>query len=74
MTYICVKCRRTWHDGDPTDDYSGGICDECITEYVRQRQLKNGFNDCFKRATEECSHDNCTYWDLCCRDVKKEGG
>lgn len=73
MTYICVKCRKTWNVGDPTDEYSGGICDDCITKYVRNKQLEKGFHDCFKRAVTECSRDECSYWDLCCRDLTKEG-
>jgi len=60
--------------GNNNHHLSGGLCDQCITDYVRAKQIKNGFEDCFKRAVEVCGRDDCNYHDLCCRGLgKKEG-
>lgn len=67
MNYICIKCKATWTIGEPTDQLSGGICDRCITEYVREKQKNNGFHDCFKRAVSACSEMDCSYWEVCNR-------
>lgn len=53
--------------------YSGGICEQCITEYVREKQKKSGFDDCFKRALAICGRFECRYHDLCCNGLKEEG-
>ncbi len=65
MTYICVKCRHVWTEGVPTDHYSGGLCDPCITEYVRHRQKRAGFEECFRTNVEVCSRGECDYWHPC---------
>ena len=70
MTYICIKCGYTWTDGRPTRNFSGGLCDSCITEYIRGRQRKEGLHDCFRRAIEECSED-CKYKTECLRYVRQ---
>jgi len=69
MTYICIKCRKIWVNGGHTKDYSGGLCKECTTDYIRERQKSQGFDDCFKRAIEVCSIKECSYWFLCNRDL-----
>jgi hypothetical protein len=50
--------------------YSGGVCESCITEYIRGRQRERGFDDCFKRAIEMCGRGECSYHDLCCNGIK----
>ena len=65
MTYICIKCRKVWVVGEETEDYSGGLCDRCITLYVRDKQKACGFHDCFARATEVCDEVKCNYRNLC---------
>ena len=65
MTYICIKCRKIWVSGDHTREYSGGLCEECTTGYIRERQVCQGFHDCYRRAVEVCSRDECSYWLLC---------
>ena len=65
MTYICIKCRKVWVKGNPTSEYSGGLCDGCATSYVRAKQQSRGFHACFKRAIEVCSRAECNYWHLC---------
>ena len=72
MTYICIKCGNIWVSGDPTNEYSGGLCEDCATSYIRARQHKNGFHDCFKRATEVCSKGDCSYWPLCNKEFVGE--
>ena len=67
MTYVCIRCRTTWIVGEASAEVSGGLCDRCITEYVRDRQKNNGFHDCFKRATQTCSETCCSYWEVCNR-------
>jgi len=65
MTYICIHCRKVWTVGEKTDYYSGGLCEKCITRYVRDRQKANGFHDCFARATEVCDEVRCSYRQTC---------
>jgi hypothetical protein len=67
MTYVCIRCRSTWVVGEASAEVSGGLCDCCITEYVRCKQKNNGFHDCFKRATQACSETSCSYWEVCNR-------
>jgi hypothetical protein len=69
MTYVCIKCKKIWLNGNATCDYSGGLCEECTVAYLRGRQKKQGFHDCFKRATQVCSRGECNYWQLCNRQL-----
>jgi len=65
MTYICVKCQRTWVMDEPTDYVSGGICRECITSYIRSKQIKAGNDACFGES-EECNElQSCKYSQWC---------
>jgi len=65
MRYICIKCGLIWIVDGNTEESSGGICDACIIEYIRARQLAYGFHDCFRRNKELCSDTKCSYWDIC---------
>jgi hypothetical protein len=69
MTYICIKCRKTWGNGGRSGDYSGGLCEDCTLKYVRKKQKNQGFDDCYKRAVEVCSRDDCSYWHLCNKEL-----
>jgi len=71
MTYICIKCRKTWANGGHSSEYSGGLCEDCTLEYVREKQKSRGFHDCYKRAVEVCSRDECSYWHLCNRELSQ---
>jgi DNA-directed RNA polymerase subunit RPC12/RpoP len=73
MTYVCVRCKRTWGGDDPERDRSGGLCDHCSTEYLRGRQRKKGFHDCFRKATEVCSREECSYHEACNRQFLQRG-
>ena len=65
MTYICVKCKRTWILDEPTEHFSGGICRECITSYIHSKQVKNGDRACFGKP-EKCNDmESCKYGQLC---------
>ena len=70
MTYLCIKCKAIWVIGTPTStsEFSGGICEKCIIEYIRAKQIIKGFEDCFRRATEICDKE-CRYHELCCRHL-----
>ena len=68
MKYVCIRCGVTWIVGESTDEPSGGLCDKCITTYVRDKQKREGVNDCFKRSTENCSETDCSYWEPCNRE------
>jgi hypothetical protein len=70
MTYLCIKCKAIWVVGEPSSEFSGGLCDTCITNYIRERQIKSGFEDCFRRATEVCGKVDCRYHEHCCRYLK----
>ena len=72
MTYICIKCKAIWVVGEPTAEFSGGLCDKCLTKWVRSRQIEKGFEPCFRRAVEVCSRTECTYHELCCRSLYEE--
>ena len=65
MTYICIRCRKVWVVDHPTDEYSGGLCDKCIIRYVRDKQSRLGYHDCFGRATEVCGETRCRYIQAC---------
>ena len=65
MTYICVKCQRTWIMNEPTDYVSGGICRECITAYVHSKQVKAGNEACFGEPDECNELENCKYGQWC---------
>ena len=69
MTYICIKCRRMWIRGEGSNEPSGGLCIDCATDYIRMRQKKLGFHDCFRRATEICAMVNCSYWACCNKEI-----
>ena len=69
MTYTCIKCREIWIDGEPSAELSGGLCLDCITAYVRNRQTKQGFQDCFRKAVELCSLRECSYWLSCNKEI-----
>jgi hypothetical protein len=69
MTYICIKCQDKWVIGSPTSEYSGGLCESCATSYVRTKQRKQGFHDCYKKAIEICSRAECNYWNLCNKEL-----
>jgi len=68
MTYICIRCEALWVVGEPSAEFSGGLCDECITSYVRGKQEKEGYDPCFRRAVEVCSRE-CKYHELCCKPL-----
>jgi hypothetical protein len=65
MTYICIKCRMVWVNGSHSTDLSGGLCLDCVTEYIRSRQRKRGLKDCFRRGETECLVTSCTYQAYC---------
>jgi hypothetical protein len=67
MQYVCIRCGDTWSVGETTDEPSGGLCDRCITQYVRDKQKYQGNHDCFRRATENCARTECSYWEPCLR-------
>lgn len=69
MTYACIKCRTLWQVGLPSEEVSGGLCKECFIEYIRDRQRRQGFHDCFGRATERCSRVGCNYHEICCKGL-----
>jgi len=68
MTYLCIKCGAIWVVDEPTSEFSGGICECCIISYVRAKQIKQGHDDCFKRAVEICNKE-CKYHYLCCKHL-----
>ena len=53
--------------------YSGGICESCITEYVRGKQKNRGEDPCFKRerTIKVCERNDCTYHEFCCGEPYK---
>jgi len=65
MTYICVKCSRTWVMDEPTEDFSGGICRQCITSYIHSKQISAGKKACFDKPSECNDKEGCTYSQLC---------
>jgi hypothetical protein len=65
MTYICIKCRTVWVKGSHSSELSGGLCLDCITDYIRSRQRKQGLKDCFGRGEKNCLVRSCTYQPYC---------
>ena len=68
LIYLQLK----WKREEPP--ISGGVCESCITEYVRGKQKQRGEDDCFKRI-EICDKEDCRYRDFCCKDLgqKRKG-
>lgn len=64
MDYVCIKCRKKWTDGDESNHPSGALCTKCTTEYIRDKQIKEGNKDCFGRATEYCT-EKCKWKRYC---------
>ena len=69
MTYVCIRCGRKWTVCSQSNHASGSICEPCMIDYVRCKQRNQGCEDCFKKATEVCSEGECTWHELCCRDL-----
>ena len=69
MTYVCIKCRKIWIRGECSSEPSGGLCIDCATDYIRMKQKQKGLHDCFRRSTEICAKDNCSYWSCCNKDL-----
>ena len=65
MNYICIRCRKEWVIGEPSDHPSGAMCEDCTIDYVRSKQKTAGYHDCYFRNEEECSKKECSYWSLC---------
>jgi hypothetical protein len=70
MKFQCIKCQVTWGEGDPeAEGYSHGLCLTCLRETllptVRRRQLREGYFDCFGRATCYCDQQQCKYRQVC---------
>ena len=66
---ICIKCRKIWVSGPITNHPSGAICEDCMTAWIRGKQVSQGYHDCFGRATEVCDRLECNYWMLCAYPV-----
>jgi hypothetical protein len=50
---------------EPTDYVSGGICRECITSYIRSKQIKAGNDACFGESDECNELQSCKYSQWC---------
>ena len=74
MNYICVKCKKIWGEELCVciSDLSSGLCASCYISYVREKQRKKGYHDCFGRATEDCSRKDCFYYEPCMKIMKAE--
>lgn len=48
---------------------SSGLCPICLRgekgSRIRAEQRRNGYDDCFLSATDECNYENCLYRNLC---------
>ncbi len=71
MTHICIKCGHVWINGSPSEDLSGGICDECITTYIRNRQRGRGYVPCFRSKGIMCPDRECTYFEACNKNTDR---
>jgi hypothetical protein len=65
MKYVCIKCRESWLEGTDIEIISGSLCDPCITQYIRAKQIERGYLDCFRQNIELCSAKKCDYWQAC---------
>jgi ribosomal protein L40E len=71
MKYVCIRCETTWIVGKATNEPSGGLCDRCITQYIRKKQKERGFHDCFRKGPDDCVETECSYWDSCIKELVK---
>ncbi len=71
MTHICIKCGHVWVNDLPSEDLSGGVCDECITAYVRNKQIERGYDPCFRRKGIMCPDKECTYFETCNKNTDR---
>jgi len=69
MDYVCIKCNARWKHGREADGPSGSLCDKCLVQYIRGKQLFKGYEDCFRRKGVFCPEKECTYFDLCNKGV-----
>jgi len=70
MMYQCIKCHRTWGEGEPElDGYSHGLCLKCLRDALiplyRKRQSREGNFDCFGKAEGFCDQEACKYRRIC---------
>ena len=69
MRHVCIKCGQQWlpwyeEDGEITSD----LCEDCLKFWIRGRQLLEGNEDCFGKATELCSRNKCLWFQMCCEE------
>jgi hypothetical protein len=70
MMYQCIKCGKTWGEGQPeSDGFSHGLCLVCLkdalTPLYRKRQSEEGNFDCFGKSDGYCDQAACKYRKIC---------
>ncbi len=70
MMYQCIKCGKSWGEGQPEfDGYSHGLCLVCLkdalTPLYRKRQSQEGNFDCFGKSSGYCDQHSCKYRSIC---------
>lgn len=69
MDYVCIKCGARWTNEVAAEGPSGGLCDECLVNYVRGKQRSRGYDECFRAKGCFCPKKECTYFKLCNENV-----
>jgi len=74
MKFQCIKCCTVWGNGNPeVEGFSHGLCKVCLRETltptIRRKQLREGFFDCFGRASCYCDQIGCKYRNVCLQEV-----
>lgn len=79
MIYECINCGKQWGCVDDTDEFkynTSGLCKICfknrIVYKIRQKQIYEGFTDCFCSGKATCCHFDCCYRLACLYNIFEE--
>jgi len=64
--YHCVKCGKTWGEGD--DSYSYGLCLECFGDYINVKKVSKGQVPCFGTFNNNSEICNSCKWNKFCKE------
>jgi hypothetical protein len=70
VKYQCIICDSQWGNTILDDEnISHGLCKRCLRdrqkELVWKRQQREGFDQCYARGYEDCTEDNCAFFNSC---------
>lgn len=70
MRYICIKCDVIWIIGEPGAELSGGLCDRCITQYVREKQKGRDSMTASERLQKFALRQSAVIGNIACQHIQ----